>query len=111
MKAKEYVVRFNQQIVNGRKAREAQVEILLDLLKEMWALKETRRVSTDAGLLGCIREIKQKWCAIYPKLPDADEQMFEVAMHAVYPKLYTMLLAMDEIKPLKYLEQDRSQKS
>lgn len=101
MKAKEYVARF-QKFVGDNPSTEKVLDgvtlILDELYKEMFVLKDQRKVSTDAGFVLIVRELKQKWCAIYPSIPYTNELMFETGFKATMPQLYEMLALNGHLK-------------
>ena len=71
MKAREYVDLFGKRIAEGTKeeAIRAGAEMLTEMFYELEQIRKERHVSTDKGLMGCIRTQNQKYLAILSKLP------------------------------------------
>lgn len=58
MKAKEYAAQYKQS-----PTKEMLSDILLSFWLEIETLKNQRKVKTDAGLLGILNELNDKWYA------------------------------------------------
>jgi hypothetical protein len=102
MKAKEYLQRYKAVDTSDKdKLVDVIASILMDLYDEVFKLKESRKVSTDAGVVGIFREIKQKWNAIHPNIPGTHETMFEMVVLHNSPKLYDCLKKNGVLKEIK----------
>ena len=71
MKASEYFDLYGKRIAEGTReeAMRAAAEMLTELFYELEQMRKDRHVSTDKGLMGCIRSQNQKFLAILNKLP------------------------------------------
>ena len=71
MKASEYVDKYKDRLSSGKseEVMTAAADMLAELVVETKKLADDRHVSTDRGMLGCIRSQNQKFQAILNKLP------------------------------------------
>ena len=71
MKASEYFDLFGKRIAEGTReeAMRAGAEMLTEMFYELGQIREDRHVSTDKGMMGCIRSQNQKYLAVLNKLP------------------------------------------
>lgn len=83
MKAKDYAIRYKMMPTEF-----TLTGIGLDFMKEMFDLAEARHISTDAGWVGVINEIDQKWQSFARQCDDLNPDGFRYILKEVGPKMY-----------------------
>lgn len=96
MKAKEYIAKYQPLIGLSSKRTDDEkmnsiTDLLEELLRELNTIVAQRKVSTDAGALAIIRELRRKWEAMYREL-NLPESLFELSYKGLSPELYEILV-------------------
>lgn len=64
MRAIAYYAKYSEALLNAETLDESAKKMIGEFLDEMKELIETRHIKTDHGVLGCVRELNEKWNAV-----------------------------------------------
>jgi len=87
MKAKEYVAKYckDAEDMGEEYALNVMARALVDETKK---LAESRRVSTDAGMVAVLNEMETKWHAICRLAPQFNHDGYRKFLEAIIPETY-----------------------
>jgi hypothetical protein len=98
MKAKDYVERMRQLLMEHEDDREAIAIVFRELILEFKTLAEVRHVQTDDAAIAIIKELDRKWRKICEMVPGLNPDGYKTFIAHELPDVYSYWLLTDAIR-------------